>query len=91
MTENLSNSLLKVEELKKYYPLYAHFGLKQKGYARAVDQVSFSIQQGRVFALVGESGSGKTTVAKCIVKLIEPTSGNVFFKEQELTSFRGKN
>ena len=90
MTENLLHSLLKVEELKKYYPLYAHFGLKLKGYARAVDKVSFSIQPGRVFALVGESGSGKTTVAKCIVKLIEPTSGKVFFKEQELTLFRGE-
>jgi ABC-type oligopeptide transport system ATPase subunit len=54
---------------------------------RVVDEVSFSIERGETFGLVGESGSGKTTTARCILRLIEPTSGDVIFDGRDVLSF----
>ncbi len=54
---------------------------------RAVDDVSFSIEEGETFGLVGESGSGKTTTGRCLLRLIEPTSGAVRFKDEDVLAF----
>jgi ABC-type oligopeptide transport system ATPase subunit len=51
---------------------------------RAVDDLSFSIQPGEIFSLVGESGCGKTTTARCVLRPIEPTSGEIHFKDVDL-------
>src|SRR5262245_21966439 len=61
--------------------------LRKSSVVRAVDNVSFSIDKGETFGLVGESGSGKTTTGRCILRLIEPTSGEVRFKDEDVLAF----
>lgn len=77
VTEELENNFLEVRNLTKYYPLRRGPFSRVSGILKAVDGVSFSIQQGRTFGLVGESGCGKTTLARCVIRLIEPTSGEI--------------
>src|SRR6186713_3367596 len=75
--------LLEVRHLVKEFS--RRKGLFGKGSAvRAVDDVSFSIEKGETFGLVGESGSGKTTTGRCILRLIEPTSGDVHFQDMDV-------
>lgn len=76
--------ILELKNLKKYFPLKA--GLLQKTYdhVKAVDGVSFNIREGEIFGLVGESGCGKSTLSKVILRLIEPTVGDIIFKGTRL-------
>ncbi len=75
--------ILKVEHLKKHFTKKGMFGAKSAT-VRATDDVSFSLKEGEVFVLAGESGSGKSTIAKLILKSIEPDSGKIFFEGQEI-------
>ncbi len=80
-------TVLKVTNLKKYYPVRSGF-LRTK-WLHAVDDVSLDVQAGETVGLVGESGSGKTTVARCVLRLEEPTSGQVLLGEVDVTAVRG--
>ena len=77
----LSDPLLSVRGLAKYFPLYAP-GLRRRvaGLIKAVDNVSFDLAPGESLGLVGESGSGKTTTARCILRAMDPTAGEVLFR-----------
>ena len=77
--------LLEVKNLKKYYPIKRGLFSRTVGRIKAVDGVSFSIAEGKTLGLVGESGCGKTTLAKTILRLIEPDEGSIKFSGQELT------
>ena len=77
--------LLEVQDLKKHF-FKEQFLSKDKKPVRAVDGVSFSIRKGETLGLVGESGCGKTTVGKSILRLIEPTSGRIFFGGKDILS-----
>lgn len=81
---------LKVVNLEKFYPVGGGIFTKPKGYVRAVDRVSFEVYKGETVGLVGESGSGKTTVARLLVKLIEPSGGNIYFDGVDITSLTSK-
>lgn len=78
----MSAPLLKLENIMKYFPVKTGF-LKKPDRIRAVDGVSINIDKGETFGLVGESGSGKTTLAKLILRLIDPTSGKIYFHNLE--------
>jgi oligopeptide/dipeptide ABC transporter ATP-binding protein len=77
-------SLLEVKNLKKYFPIKKGFLSRTMGQVRAVDGVSFTLKRGETLGLVGESGCGKTTVGRSILRLIEPTAGQITFNDQNL-------
>jgi peptide/nickel transport system ATP-binding protein len=93
--------LLDVRGLRKYFPVAKGFLRRVTGQVRAVDDVSFTVNEGETLGLVGESGCGKTTVSRCILRAIDPTGGQVLYRtrddrvvdlapmsRQELTPFR---
>jgi len=77
--------LLTCNELRVHFPVRGGVMLRQIGAVRAVDGVSLSIQPGETLGLVGESGCGKSTLGKALVRLIKPTSGNIFFQDTDIT------
>lgn len=83
-----SPALLRVERLRKYFPITAGFLGRQVGQVKAVDDVSFTVPEGQTSALVGESGSGKTTVGKTVIRLIRPTAGDILFDGTNLSALR---
>lgn len=86
-----SNPLIRVEHLKKYFPVTKGLLLmKTIGSVKAVDDISFTVQPGETLALVGESGCGKTTTAKLLLRLEEPTSGEIFMEDQEIHEMSGQ-
>ena len=85
----MSEPLLKVENLKKYFPVRRSLieSLKKvpPKYVKAVDGISFEIARGEVLALIGESGCGKTTAGRTVLRLIEPTDGRIIFDGKDIT------
>jgi len=74
------DTLLEVNNLRKYFPVTRGFMRKTVGTVKAVDEINFYVKEGEALALVGESGCGKTTTGRCILRAIEPTSGNIHFR-----------
>jgi len=74
------DALLEVKRLKKYFPIQRGLLRKVVGHIRAVDDVSFFVRPGETLSLVGESGCGKTTTARCVLRAVEPTEGEVLFR-----------
>src|SRR4051812_4750408 len=82
----MANDLLVVEDLKKHFPVTRGIIFqKQIGAVRAVDGVSFTVREGETLGVVGESGCGKSTMARCVMRLLEPTSGSVMFDGRDIT------
>ena len=82
--KHIMDSVLEVHQLTKYFPITKGFFKRTTGHIKAVDGVSFTIHQGQTFGLVGESGCGKTTLGRCILQTIRPSSGRIVFEEKEI-------
>ena len=80
------NALLEVRNLKVYFPIEQGIFRRVSDYVRAVDGVSFEIEAGTTVGLVGESGSGKSTIGKTIVRLVNPTEGGVYYRNENISS-----
>lgn len=82
--------ILTVRNLKTYFPVNPNIFGKARGLVKAVDDVSFEVYPGETLGLVGESGCGKTTLGRTILRLIEPTEGEIIFKNYNLARLNGK-
>jgi len=79
----MADTLLEVSNLKKYFKT-------SRGMLHAVDDISFTIERGKTLGIVGESGCGKSTTGRCVLRLIEPTSGKVFFDGEDILSLSSR-
>lgn len=88
--ETTNETLLEVRNLKKYFVVKKGLFARKASLLKAVDDVSFSIQKGETLGLVGESGCGKTTAGRTILKLYEPTAGEILFRGKPLQNLKHK-
>jgi oligopeptide transport system ATP-binding protein len=79
-------ALLRIKNLKKYFPIRGGLFSREVARVHAVDDISFEILKGETLGLVGESGCGKSTTGRCILRLIEPTEGEVWFEDKNVTT-----
>jgi len=84
------NELIRVENLKKYFELGGGFFSRSKEVVKAVDGLNFTIFSGETLGIVGESGCGKSTTGRLLMRLLEPTQGDIFYKEKNLVNIEGK-
>jgi len=84
------NPILKVDHVKTYFPVSTSIFAKKK-YLKAVNDVSFTVNEHETFGLVGESGCGKSTLGRTIVKIYDPTEGKVFYKDQDVAALKGED
>jgi len=86
----MSEPLLKVRKLKKYFPVRGGVLSRTVSWVRAVDEVDFDINRGETLGVVGESGCGKTTVGRSILRLVEPTDGEIYFEGRDIVKLNEK-
>ena len=86
----MNNQLITVKNLTKYFPIKKGVFRRTVGWVKAVDNVSFNVYDGEILGLVGESGCGKSTTALTMLRLVEPTSGEIMFKGKNIAKINKK-
>lgn len=87
----MQEALLEVKQLKKHFPIQGGVLKQQVGTVKAVDGVTFTLHKGETFGLVGESGCGKSTTGRMLMRLLEPSEGEVLFDGKEMTTLNKKD
>ena len=90
VTATKKKVLLKVDHLKQYFPVKSDSIFKPKAYVKAVDDISFHLYEGETLSIVGESGCGKSTTGRAILRLDEPTDGNVYYDDKDILKLNNK-
>jgi len=85
-----NNNILNIQDLKMYFPVTKGLLRRKVADVKAVDGVTFKLKRGETMGLVGESGCGKTTVGRCILRLYKPTSGQIIFENEDISSYPSK-
>lgn len=86
MDHQMNDNILDVKDLKMYFPVTRGLLRKKIADVKAVDGVNFKLKRGETLGLVGESGCGKTTIGRCILRLYQPTAGQIFFDGEDILS-----
>ena len=83
--------MIEIKNLKKYFPIKDGFFNSKKADVKAVENITFKIPEGEILGLVGESGSGKTTLGRSIIRLIEPSEGEIYYNDKNILKFNEKD
>ncbi len=88
--QNSAPSILRAENIVKSFPVHGGLFSQEIASVKAVQGISFELKKGETLGLVGESGCGKSTLGRCLIKLLQPSAGKIFFKDQDITHFKGE-
>lgn len=91
MKDSNQDNILVAENIKKYFPIKKGFFLSHVGDVKAVDDISLTVKKGETLGLVGESGCGKSTLGRTLIRLYEPTSGQIEFEQKDFLKASGKD
>ncbi len=87
----MTDNILEVKNIKKYFPIHKGFLMREVGQVKAVEEITLNVRRGETLGLVGESGCGKSTLGRTLIRLYEPTSGTIKFDGSDFLNLKGES